>query len=108
MVDFRLPDIDQYTTRAHRRRIRRRTTACLAAAVIFCTAYALILPAVTIEKECPIPEHTHTEECYTQIVSKTSLVPVCTPQSLGVHQHIPECSTNCGYADFVIHTHDSF
>ena len=72
MVDFRLPDIDQYTTRAHRRRIRRRTTACLAAAVIFCTAYALILPAVTIEKECPIPEHTHTEECYTQIVSKTS------------------------------------
>ena len=104
MVDFHLPDMNPYTQKSRRRRIRRRTTACLAAAVVFCTAYALILPAVTIEKECPIPEHTHTEECYTQIVS---LVPVCTPQSLAVHQHTAECSANCGYADFVIHVHDS-
>ena len=104
MVDFHLPDMDPYTQKSRRRRIRRRTTACHAAAVVFCTAYALILPAVTIEKECPIPEHTHTEECYTQIVS---LVPVCTPQSLAVHQHTAECSSNCGYADFVIHVHDS-
>ncbi len=113
MVDFHLPDMKQYIRRSRGRRIRRQTTACLATAVIFCTAYLLILPAITIEKGCPIPEHTHTEECYSQIVSTNTLVPICTPQSLGIHQHTPECSAPdgsviCGYADFVIHVHDSF
>lgn len=39
----------------------------LACIVVFCTVYALILPAVTLERpaKCGVEEHTHTEECYT-------------------------------------------
>lgn len=39
----------------------------LACIVVFCTVYALILPAVTLERpaKCGLEEHTHTEECYT-------------------------------------------
>lgn len=35
--------------------------------VVFCTTYALILPAITMEQEtlCGMEEHTHVEECYT-------------------------------------------
>ena len=39
----------------------------LACVVVFCTMFALIQPAITMEKECDIPEHTHTDACYTQV-----------------------------------------
>ena len=43
---------------------------CLAAVVVFCTVYALILPAITFEKEdCTLPEHTHTEDCYALVAA---------------------------------------
>ena len=43
---------------------------CLAAVVVFCTVYALILPAITFEKEdCALPEHTHTEDCYALVAA---------------------------------------
>lgn len=55
--------------------------------VVFCTTYALILPAITMEKpECGIPEHTHTAECYAKA---------------------PDQEPVCSYSDFVVHTHDS-
>ena len=80
--------------------------------VVFCTIYALILPAITMERKCPIPEHTHTDACYTQVSSVQKIVPVCTPETLGIHQHTADCygangESVCGYVDFVIHTHDS-
>ncbi|WP_286064574.1 hypothetical protein [Faecalibaculum rodentium] len=48
------------------RHIRRRLVGALAAFVVFCTTYALILPAVTLsgETHCGKEEHTHTEDCY--------------------------------------------
>lgn len=60
----------------------------LAAVVVFCTTYALILPAITLEKE-------QTLDC-----------------SYEVHQHEGSCfdedgNISCGYADYVVHTHDS-
>ena len=33
----------------------------LSSIVAFCTVYALILPAITMERECQLPEHTHTD-----------------------------------------------
>ena len=43
---------------------------CLAAVVVFCTVYALILPAITLEKQdCTLPEHTHTEDCYALVAA---------------------------------------
>lgn len=38
----------------------------MAAMVVFCTTYALIMPAITMEKEtfCGLSEHTHSDDCY--------------------------------------------
>ncbi len=60
----------------------------MAAIVVFCTVYALILPAITMEKEqqaliCQLNVHQHTAQCYD---SDNNLI--------------------CGETDFVIHTHD--
>lgn len=103
---------EQYK-KAHQRKNRwYKVVTCLAAVVVFCTTYALILPAITMETECQIPEHTHTESCYTQVTTVTKKVPVCTAESLGIHQHTDACYDSegtliCGYADFVIHRHDA-
>lgn len=39
---------------------------CLSCVVVFCTVYALILPAITLERKtvCGQEEHSHTEKCY--------------------------------------------
>lgn len=72
----------------HRRKKRWLTVVtCLAAAVVFCTTYALILPAITLEKE--------------QV----------SDYSYEVHQHDVSCydaegNVICGYADYAVHTHD--
>ena len=41
---------------------------CLSCVVVFITVYALILPAITLERKtvCGLEEHTHTEACYTE------------------------------------------
>ncbi len=80
----------------HKEQIKRRrrrkwyytVSVTLAAVVVFCTVYALILPAITLEKEqqtlnCPLNIHKHTAQCYDS--DKTLM---------------------CGEADFVIHTHN--
>lgn len=61
---------------------------------------------------CEIPEHTHSEACYTQVTSAVRTEPVCTIESLNLHQHDDTCydsegNLTCGYADFVVHQHDS-
>ena len=85
-----LPGAKKYT-KAHQRKKRwYRVVTCLAAVVVFCTTYALILPAITLEKKCEIPEHTHTEACYTKATTQEKRNLAC-----GVD------------ADTVIHHHDS-
>ena len=85
-----LPGAKKYT-KAHQRKKRwYRVVTCLAAVVVFCTTYALILPAITLEKKCEIPEHTHTEACYTKVATQEKRNLAC-----GVD------------ADTVIHHHDS-
>ena len=94
-----------------KRRLRKRwqkVVTALCALVVFCTTYALILPAITLEKGCPIPEHTHTPECYTQLTARQETTLSCAAQ---LHQHTKGCydqSNNlvCGYADFLVHTHE--
>ena len=36
----------------------------MAAIVVFCTTYALVLPAITMETVCGMEEHTHEAACY--------------------------------------------
>ena len=108
-----LQSAEKYTKTHQGKKRWYRVVTGLACVVVFCTVYALILPAITMEKgACEIPEHTHSEACYTQVTSATRTEPVCTIESLNLHQHDGTCydsegNLTCGYADFVVHQHDS-
>ena len=107
-----LRDAEKYTRVHKRKRLRHRVVTVLAGVVVFCTTYALILPAITLEKQCDIPEHTHTDACYAQVTSVEKRVPVCSAKTLEIHRHTADCcdadgNPTCGYADFVVHSHDS-
>ena len=107
-----LRDAEKYTRVHKRKRLRHRVVTVLAGVVVFCTTYALILPAITLEKQCDIPEHTHTDACYAQVTSVEKRVPVCSAETLEIHRHTADCcdadgNPRCGYADFVVHSHDS-
>ena len=107
-----LRDAEKYTKVHKRKRLRHRVVTVLAGVVVFCTTYALILPAITLEKQCDIPEHTHTDACYAQVTSVEKRIPVCSAETLEIHRHTADCydadgNPTCGYADFVVHSHDS-
>ena len=107
-----LPWAEQYAKGYRRRRIWRRAVRLMACAVVFCTTYALILPAVTMERSaCTLEEHTHSDSCYGETALQQVTHLVCSYESLGVHVHTAECRDEqnmlvCGCADFVIHVHE--
>jgi len=108
-------DIAGILVQYRRHRVWRKIVWLLSCIVVFCTTYALILPAITMEKtpQCGKPEHNHSEACYTQVTAENRTVPVCTLESLGIHQHTDACKDEnggylCGHADFVVHEHDAF
>lgn len=81
---------------------RRRLLTAMASIVVFCTTYALILPAITMA--CDREEHTHTAACY--LWSDYAI------QEDAPHEHTAECYGAdglyaCGYADFYLHSHGS-
>ena len=101
-------------TKAHKRKRNwHKVVTVLAAVVVFCTTYSLILPAITMEKNgCGKTEHRHTEACYAQSISVSRSVLICPPENLGIHEHTSACldekgDYNCGYSDFVLHSHDA-
>ena len=70
MQKILLKEAEQYTKQNQRRRIWRKIVQAMACVVVFCTTYALILPAITMEKNpCDLEEHTHGESCYEKVVS---------------------------------------
>ena len=86
---------EQFYQSWRRKRLWHRIVSGLACVVVFCTVYALILPAITLENEpvCGLEEHTHSDECYT--------VELQYPQSA------MDCVLESGGAP-VIHAHDEF
>ena len=83
--------IPQQAEELNRKRTKRRAwhRVLLAAAcvVVFCTTYALILPAITLEKTayCGYDEHVHSEACYTRTL-------VCGVEATEEpHQHTEDC-----------------
>ncbi len=84
----------------------KQVVSILVTIVVFCTTYALILPAITMEKKtiCGLEEHTHISGCY---ALKPSLT--CDPEET-VHSHSEACydeneSEICGEVDYVFHSH---
>ena len=93
-----------YVQNRHRRHWWQRIVSMFTCIVVFCTTYALILPAITMEGDelCGLETHTHTEDCY-----RVQPLPpefVCNP--LPLHTHDAGCENqSCGKADYLFHTH---
>lgn len=86
-----LTDAEGFLARNKSRRAWRKVVTGLACVVVFCTTYALILPALTLENEprelaCELEEHQHGPECY----GAGELV--CTIlEGEGAHTHGEDC-----------------
>ena len=102
----------------------RRVLTVLGACVVFVTAYVLLMPAVALQRKtpCELEEHTHTEECYGQLVTcgrtgtgDETEEPVTLEFSCAflkeLHVHTQECYDGegelvCGIADYAVHEHN--
>ena len=72
----------------YRRRAWRRLITIISCIVVFITTYALLLPAITMEKtaDCGLEEHQHSNECYQERL-------VCGLEESKGHQHSDSCYT---------------
>lgn len=61
-----LAQAEKYEKKHKRRKLWQRIVSGLACVVVFCTTYALILPAITMERTtyCGLEEHQHSDTCY--------------------------------------------
>lgn len=82
---------------AKRKRTWRKVVTVMAAIVVFCTVYALVLPAITLGEDpaCALQEHTHTPECYNNF-SITPLCPAAQEHGAVLHTHDQSCYDNFG------------
>lgn len=89
-------EVEKCTRRNQQRRRWYEVVVALACAVVLCTQYALVLPAITMEEySCNLQEHTHGEACYDE--SGALICP------LDEHQHSDACLLTDG-ADESIQT----
>ena len=95
-----------------RRQGWQKIVSVLAAIVVFCTTYALILPAITMEKEtiCGIEEHEHSEECYQKKITYSLQCSSSLAKETIVHSHNeicydPEGNLICTMPEVLAHTH---
>lgn len=82
--------------KANRRRNRwNKVVTGMAALVVFCTTYAMILPAITEEREplCGLEEHLHEDKCWE--LPKVITCPY-------------EAQAENGQLPLMVHTHDEF
>lgn len=104
--------IKQYSKKNKHQRAWKKVVQTLACIVVFCTTYALILPAITMERPtlCGQEEHQHNINCYAKLTSETEKELSCTYETLDVHVHTENCFDEenmpiCQLADFLVHTH---
>ncbi|MCI8422104.1 MAG: fibro-slime domain-containing protein [Lawsonibacter sp.] len=106
----------QYHASRRRRRLGHKVFTVLASVVVFCTTYALILPAITLSNTltCGLEEHTHAEACYAMQVPAPRVELICSPQVPAggalLHSHNHVCYDNegnliCTLAEVDTHTH---
>ncbi|MGN8753969.1 Spy0128 family protein [Blautia sp. HCP3S3_C4] len=87
MKKLLLREAAKHKLQNRRRKRWQKTVSILACLVVFCTVYALILPALTAEADtyCGKEEHTHTEDCYEDKL-------ICgKEEGQGAHQHTDDC-----------------
>ena len=87
MKKLLLREAAKHKLQNRRRKRWQKTVSILACLVVFCTVYALILPALTAEADtyCGKEEHTHTEDCYEDKL-------ICgQEEGQGAHHHTDDC-----------------
>lgn len=102
---------EQFLKKRHKWKMWQKMVGVLACVVVFCTVYALTLPALTMEGNayCGLEEHEHTDACYKtlkkeQVCNVTNVAHthtdicwdengelVCTLSEVPVHQHTDVC-----------------
>ena len=85
----------------------KSVVSALSCVVVFCTTYALILPAITMENQayCGYEEHIHGEDCYA-----AELVCTLSNEPAEVHEHTESCYKEkeklvCGMEEAAAHVH---
>ena len=111
MQETKRMDAKVYRRRHQRKKAWKNFVRIMACVVVFCTTYALILPAITQEKEtfCGMEAHTHEDACYAETVSM-----VCDPKAETelpvLHTHDALCYREdaliCSLAELEGHIHD--
>ena len=98
----------QYVKNSRYRRAWHKAVQVMACIVVFCTTYALILPAITVEQTyfCGMEVHEHTEQCYVQ---ETDTRLNCLLPERVAHTHEEACyeagEPVCGLTQWQPHTH---
>lgn len=88
-----LSQMSEYLKKRKSRMRWVKLLCAMGAVIVFCTTYALLLPAITMEKTlvCEKTEHTHTDECYEN--AKTL---ICQLDETEGHSHGDECFDQTG------------
>lgn len=98
---------EKFTKGRKRKSARQKILTALAAVVVFCTTYALILPAISWERSlvCELDEHTHVASCYAEVEVPESRQLSCPVME---HTHGEGCVTRtlvCTLAEDENHSH---
>ncbi len=90
MEDRIQPMVENYQKEHRTKMTWHSVIRVLAYIVVFCTVYALILPAITWDRTlvCEKTEHVHTDECYEMVADFSDCEPIC---GLTEHHHTDEC-----------------
>lgn len=85
--------IENYQKKRKKKKSWKKVLRVLSCIVVFCTVYALIIPAITQERNtyCGKEEHIHDEACYAQVTGETSNKLVCELEEKEAHLHGDEC-----------------
>ena len=97
-----LRNIERILRNRRTRRMLQRTISMFAAIVVFFTTYALVLPAITMEKTagCGIEEHQHDDSCYEDQL-------ICGLEETEEHQHTADCYERVLVCGKEAHTHSA-
>ena len=111
-------EVNKKLKRKKRKGVWKKIVSVMICLVVFWTTYMLILPAITKETNsfCGIPEHTHDEKCYREVLLCKNYVHtdacfddegelICTLITDSEHTHTEECKgfeVICGKEE---HTH---
>lgn len=98
------PELNMRMRPRRRRQLWRRTVSVLAVLVVFCTVYALVLPAITLADEpiCGQQVHEHSDSCYRHELKIFNCA-----AAEHVHEGCEDELGNmsCGFGEVVLHRH---